>query len=182
MGWAVGFLSSLLILPMATPVKAAERVSFNYGPLEFSIAVKSLEAFAKDGTVNSDLAFLVNRLKPEQREKFRSFLSSRFQFSPVLMAQFFYSSLGERMLTYMGELVQLPENQNGFYGIRAALLQAAADPGGLSPIGVMQKFPTDMRLNTERILQQWDQVSSVMKETGVYVNTLKQSASAIQAA
>ncbi|HEY9752869.1 MAG TPA: alpha/beta hydrolase [Coleofasciculaceae cyanobacterium] len=181
MGWAVGFLSSLVLLPVVSPVQAAERVNANYGPLEFSIAVKSLQAFAQDGTVDSDLAFLINRLNPGQREQLRQFLTSRYQFSPVLMAQFFYSSLGERMLTYLGEMVQLPHNQNGLYGIRAALLQAAADPNGLSPLGVMQKFPTNtIRLNTERILQQWAQVSTVMKQTEAYVKTLKQSASNAQ--
>lgn len=178
---ALGLVSALFLAPTAYPVRAAERVSFNYGPLDFSVSVRSLEAFAKDGTVNSDLAFLINRLKPEQREKFRSFLSSRYQFSPVLMAQFFYSSLGERLLMYLGELIQPPANQNGFYGIRAALIQAAADPNGFSPIGFMQKFPTNIRLNTKRILQQWSQISTLMKETDTYISTLKQTSSAIQA-
>ncbi|UIE39691.1 alpha/beta hydrolase [Leptodesmis sichuanensis] len=180
-GFALGLLSALFIGSVVSPGQAAERVNFNYGPLDFSVSVRSLEAFAKDGTVNSDLAFLINRLKPEQREKFRSFLTSRYQFSPVLMAQFFYSSLGERLLMYLGELIQAPANQNGFYGIRAALIQAAADPNGFSAIGFMQKFPTNIRLNTQRILQQWNQISAVMQETETYITTLKQTSSAIKA-
>ncbi|MGQ9872463.1 alpha/beta hydrolase [Leptodesmis sp.] len=179
--FALGLLSASFIGSVVSPVKAAERVNFNYGPLDFSVSVRSLAAFAKDGTVNSDLAFLINRLKPEQREKFRSFLTSRYQFSPVLMAQFFYSSLGEQLLMYLGELIQAPANQNGFYGIRAALIQAAADPNGFSAIGFLQKFPTNIRLNTRRILQQWNQISALMQETEIYITTLKQTFSAIKA-
>uniref|UniRef100_A0A7C3KJ90 Alpha/beta hydrolase n=1 Tax=Oscillatoriales cyanobacterium SpSt-418 TaxID=2282169 RepID=A0A7C3KJ90_9CYAN len=177
----LGLLSVTTAVPLVEPVRAAERVNFNYGPLDFSISVRSLEVFAKDGTVDSDLAFLVNRLKPEQREKFRSFLSQRYQFSSTLMAQFFYSSLGERLLTYMGELIQLPADQNGLYGIRAALIQASADPEGLSAIGFMKKFPTNMRLNTKRILEQWNQISTLLKETETYVSALKQTSASVKA-
>lgn len=55
----IGFAS---IAVMALPAKAAEKVYFSYGIFERSISVSSLEAYAQDGTVNSDLAFF-NSLK-----------------------------------------------------------------------------------------------------------------------
>lgn len=58
----------------ALPVRAAERVYFSYGVLERSVAVSSLEAYAEDGTVNSDLAFFLRFLDEDVRDEFRTAL------------------------------------------------------------------------------------------------------------
>jgi predicted dienelactone hydrolase len=163
------------------PVNAAERVYFNYGPFGFSVSVQSLETFAQVGKVEPELAFILNRFSPEQKTGLRNLLNSQYQFSPVLMAQFFYSSLGERLLTYLGEFVQTQSRQNGFYGIRAALIQATAAPTGLSPIQFMHQFPTNIRLNTGQILRQIKQVSALVKETDAFVATLEQTTAAARA-
>lgn len=173
-GLALGILMPILVLPVAA-ARAAEQVHFNYDPFDFAVSVQSLEVFAKEGKVQPDLALIVNRLKPKQREQVRAFLSTRYQFSPVLMAQFFYSSLGETLLTYMGNLIQDPQRQNGFYGIRAALIQAAADPNGLSAITFMRKYPHDMQLNTRGILRQFSEIRALTQETTTLVKSLEQT-------
>lgn len=173
---------SLVFVLTAFPVRAADRIYFNYGPLDFSISVQSLETFAKEGKVERELAFFINRLNSEQKAQLRDLLNSRYQFSSVLMSRFFYSSFGERLLTYLGELIQLQGGQNGLYGIRSALILSTADSDGLSLINFMRKFPTDMRLNTQKIMQQFKQVSTLQTETNAFVATLEQKSSQVKSA
>ena len=173
--WLFSWLGScsLVFVLTALPVRAADRIYFNYGPLDFSISVQSLEKFAQEGKIDPELAFILNRLSPEQQTQIRNLLTSRYKFSPVLMSRFFYSSFGERLLTYLGELIQLPGGQNGLYGIRSALILATADSDGFSALNFMRKFPTDMRLNTKRIMQQMQQFSAVTEETNAFITALK---------
>lgn len=173
---------SLVFVLTASPVRAADRIYFNYGPLDFSISVQSLETFAKEGKVEPELAFIINRLNAEQKAQLRNVLNSRYQFSSVLMSRFFYSSFGERLLTYLGELIQLQGGQNGLHGIRSALILSTADSDGLSPINFMRKFPTNMRLNTQKIMQQFKQVSTLQAETNAFVATLQQKNSQVKSA
>ncbi|MBE9227635.1 alpha/beta hydrolase [Phormidium sp. LEGE 05292] len=168
-------ICSLAFTLTALPVRAADRIYFNYGPLDFSISVESLEKFAKEGKVDPELAFILNRVSPEQKTQLRNLLNSRYQFSSVLMSRFFYSSFGERLLTYLGELIQLDKGQNGLYGIRSALILSTADSDGLSVINFMRKFPTNMRLNTQRIMQQFHEISAVTQETSAFVAALEKT-------
>lgn len=166
---------SLVFILTALPVRAADRIYFNYGPLDFSISVDSLEKFAKEGKVEPELALILNRISPEQKAQLRNLLNSRYQFSSVLMSRFFYSSFGERFLTYLGELIQVEGGQNGLYGIRSALILSTADTDGLSLINFLRKFPTNIRLNTKRIMQQFQEVSALTEKTNALVAALQKT-------
>jgi predicted dienelactone hydrolase len=166
---------SLVFILTALPVRAADRIYFNYGPLDFSISVDSLEKFAKEGKVEPELALIVNRISPEQKAQLRNVLNSRYQFSSVLMSRFFYSSFGQRFLTYLGELIQVEGGQNGLYGIRSALILSTADSDGLSLINFLRKFPTNIRLNTKRIMQQFQEVSALTSKTNALVAALQET-------
>lgn len=56
-GLLLNLLGWLVLSP--TPAQAAEKVYISYGLLERSISVSSLEAYAKDGTIDDDLAVYV---------------------------------------------------------------------------------------------------------------------------
>lgn len=163
------------------PVRAAEQVHIYYGLFGLSFSVESFKIFAESGEVEPDLAFIFNRLNPEQKTGLRNILNTHYRLEPVALSRFFSSSLGERLLTYGGELVQTGAGLNGFYGIRAALLQGAATPEGLSVLSVLRQFPTDIRLDASRILGQINQISTLQQETADLVAALEQ-ATADQAA
>ena len=167
----LGIISGILT---ALPINAAERIYFHYGPLAFSVSVDTLETFAQEGTIEPELAFYLNRVSKEDQTKFRDFLKSDFNFNYLVLHRFFHSPTGEMLLTYMGELIQIQGGRNGFYGIRASVVQAAADPEGLTPINIMRKFPTNIELNTGRILQFMEQISTLNQETKGLVTALKE--------
>lgn len=148
----LGILSTILT---ATPGLSAERISFFYPPFgEFSLSAESLEKFAKEGKINSELAFYASRATPQQLAQLRQLLQQKFDISPVLVSQFTYSPLGEAVVRRLGELVLTDSRQNGFYAIRGALILSAASPEGLNVVNLLRKYPSEtLRLNFSEGLQ-----------------------------
>ncbi len=149
---SLGLLSTIMT---ATPGLGAERISFFYPPFgEFSLSAESLEKFAKEGEINSELGFYASRATPEQLAQLRQVLQQKFDITPVLVSQFTYSPLGEAVVQRLGELILTESRQNGFYAIRAALILAAAEPEGLTVVNLLRKFPSEsLRLNFSEGLQ-----------------------------
>ncbi len=135
------------LLATASPVGAAERIRFQYGPFGFSITRQALDTFAQTGAADGWLSTLLARLGPGQSEQIRAALQARYDVDPVLVNRFSYTSSGRLLLTEAGELVQTESGQNGLYGLRAALTLAAADPEGLTLLNVLEAFPTDIRID-----------------------------------
>lgn len=149
---SLGLISTILT---ATPGLGAERISFFYPPFgEFSLSAESLETFAKEGKINSELGFYASRATPEQLAQLRQVLQQKFDITPVLVSQFTYSPLGVAVVQRLGELILTDSRQNGFYAIRAALILAAADSEGLTVVNLLRKFPSEsLRLNFSEGLQ-----------------------------
>jgi predicted dienelactone hydrolase len=153
------------ILPNSS-VKAAERIYFYYGPLQFSVSVDALENFAETGKVEPELAFLLKRLNAEQQNKLRDFLRSPYKYYDYLqLHRLGHSYIGKRVLNYLGELIQISGGRNGFYGIRGAALSAAASSEGLTVLNFLRQFPTDIQLNTDRAIELMREFSTINKET-----------------
>ncbi len=170
------------ILPLALkpkPVLSAERLSAYIGPLQISISVDSLETFAQEGTINSDLALITDRLDEETLVKFREILQKRFDLSPTLIYRVGRVPMVERLISQIGRAVQIDYNINGLYGIRSAVILAAADESeGLTVINVLRKFPTkDIYINIDFILQLLKELATVSGYRQVAIEEIiKQSA------
>lgn len=162
-------ISCLLAIPLLPPSKAwsAEKISLFIGPLEFSLSVDSLEAYAREGKIEPDFATYANQLSEEQLAQLRKVLSTRADVTPVTVSQFFYSTQGEAILREVGKLIQTRTGQSGFYAIRSALILAAADEEeGLTPLNVLRKFPThSIRINSTRAFELIDRASQAIRTT-----------------
>ncbi|BAY98480.1 hypothetical protein NIES37_24300 [Tolypothrix tenuis PCC 7101] len=170
---SLGLLSTFLT---ASPGLGAERISFFYPPFgEFSLSAKSLEKFAKEGKIDSELSFYASRATPEQLAQLRQLLQQKFDITPVLVSQFTYSPLGEAVLRRLGELLLTDSRQNGFYAIRAALILSAADPQGLTVVNLLRKYPSEsLRLNFSEGLQIVNSLSNLVKAQDQIVSLIKQ--------
>lgn len=135
-------LGSLSAVATALPALAAERVILSYGSLEISVSINSLEAFAREGQVNDDLDAYLQSTSVEEREELQEILLAPVAVSPVLLSRFLYSSSGEVLLHYLGNLVQTDSRLNGFYALRSAVVLAAADTEGLTLLNVLLQFPS----------------------------------------
>ena len=168
--WLGLVLSSLgWLLPNAvmTPSSlAAERIYFSYGAIERTISVASLEAYAKEGKIDDDLATYAEYVSPQRLIQLQRVLQARIQLSPVAVSQFLYTPVGETLLQRLGEVIQTEARQPGFYALRAALILAAADQDGLTLLSVLEKFPTrSVRIDLGRSLEIMERLEILIAQT-----------------
>ncbi|WP_348257416.1 alpha/beta hydrolase [Funiculus sociatus] len=166
-----------IIAAMPSRVLGAEQIFISYGPLQLTLPVSALEVYAREGKINDDLAFYARYIKPEQLAQLRNILLTRADVSPVAVAQFLYTPQGEVILRRVGEVIQTKAFQPGFYAIRAALIQAAADPEGLTLLNVLRNFPTyAVRINSERGFEILGDLTNAIRETQVAIASVEQQA------
>ncbi|HCF27951.1 MAG TPA: hypothetical protein DEV81_12290 [Cyanobacteria bacterium UBA11049] len=145
---------------------AAERIYFSYGAIERTISVASLEAYAKEGKIDDDLATYAEYVSPQRLIQLQRVLQARIQLSPVAVSQFLYTPVGETLLERLGEVIQTEARQPGFYALRAALILAATEPDGLSLLSVLEKFPTQsVRINLGRSLEIMERLEILIAQT-----------------
>jgi predicted dienelactone hydrolase len=158
----------------ALPAAAAERLVFSYGPMEFYLSVASLEAYAKEGTVAPDLAFYLRFIKPEDQPELRAALSDSRPLKPFAVSQVLYTPGGQTVLQNLGDLFQTTAHQNGLYALRAAMIQSAADPGGISALGVLRHFPSqDVRVSIPSVLHLARDVKRFVDQTTAVVQEIE---------
>lgn len=159
------------------PSLAAERVVFSYGFLESSIPVDSLETFAREGFIDDQLAPYAKEISPEEFKEIQEILLTQVELSHVTLSRFLYSSLGETLLQYLGELIQTDSRLNGFYALRSAVVLAAANPEGLTVLNVLRHFPTQiMHINGMRAFQVAGALTQLLQQTDKMVTLIQQQA------
>ena len=165
-------IAALVGVVAIEPAIPAERIDFNYSLLGFSLKVEDLAAFAETGEVSNSLNFYLKRIPPQQREKLQKFLQQSYDVDPILVYRYSRTSAGIEMLQRIGEIIQLPGNLNGFYGLRAALVQAAASKSGINLVDFLKLFPTDIKLNLNELLKLVEQVSEREEDTKEFIASL----------
>ncbi|PSN80826.1 dienelactone hydrolase, partial [filamentous cyanobacterium CCP4] len=149
---ALGGLSLGAILLLGLPARA--EIFFRYGLVERSVSTSSLETLVESGQLTDDLAFYVDLadLTEAEVEQLRQNLDRPLEVDGVLLSRFLYSNLGEELLEQVGAILQTRAGGNGKLALRAALIQAATSPEGLSAINVVRSLPTDMLVNVKDAL------------------------------
>lgn len=162
LGLTLGLVGSV----SGRPALSAERVSINLGILGDSFQVSSLETFARTGQIEPDLRDYFRLLDDEQEVQFRQALNTSADVSVVAVAQFLYSPQGEILLERLGQVIQSEARQPGFFAIRAALILAAAEPEGLTPLNVVRKFPTQgVRISLGRGWEIAQELNALVRQT-----------------
>ena len=148
-------LSFFATAATAFPLQAAEKILFVFTPLNLSLQVKSLELFAEDGTINNDLGFYINLTGASKEEiaQFREAMTKKVEVNPVLLSRVLNTEIGEDLLSRIGRTLNIQGGSSGKYAIRAALVQAAFEPGGLTLLNFFNKLPVNIQINLERALQ-----------------------------
>lgn len=175
-GWALGGLSLGLTLLSGLPVQAAEAIFFSYGPVERSVNTSSLETLIDSGELTDDLAFYVNLVGLSEAEvaQLRQNLDRPLEVDGVLLSRFLYTSLGEELLEQVGVILRTRAGDNGKLSLRAALIQAATSPEGLSAISVVRSLPTDMQIDINDAQAVASAVERIVNATAESVAQLEQ--------
>ncbi|MBL1174911.1 MAG: alpha/beta hydrolase [Pantanalinema sp. GBBB05] len=167
----LGMLSALLT---ALPGQAAEKLTFFYGPFVQSVQVSSLNVFAQNGSINSDLEFYFKLAKADTKtqQEFRQALTARLNLDPVLLSRLFYSELGEGILTNIGRYIQIPQQGNGMNALRSALIMSALDADGLTLLNFINKYPTNLYLDIGLGLQGFQKLEKVVQATDFFIDKM----------
>lgn len=167
----------------AIPALGAEQISVISGPIQVSLPVEALEVYAQEGKVTDDFAFYANRATPQQLTQLRQLLQIRLPLSSVPVSQLTYSPIGETMLQGLGNILETESGQNGFYGLRAALILAADDPQGLTVLNLLRRFPSDtVQLNLDHAQQLTQELSQRRQAQAEAIAAIQQAATAEAAA
>ncbi|MEB3210085.1 MAG: alpha/beta hydrolase [Leptolyngbyaceae bacterium] len=162
-------------LTTALPAFSADQISFYYSIFERSIEISTLEEFAEEGRINSQLRryFSLADVSPSEQRAFRAALQESADVDPVLLSRFFYSNIGEDILEkFLGDLIRTESGLNGIYSLRSALILAAQDDDGLSVLNFLRHLPTDMQINLRSVLAASETVESAVQATQFAIDTL----------
>ena len=163
----------------AKKARAAEEIVLSYGALEFAISIDSLETYAKTGELEGALKSYADLLTPEQLGQLKVGLITDADFSHLAIAQFLYSYQGEKILERVSKVIKTQARQPGFFALRSALILAAADRenGGLSPLNILQKFPTKtLRIDSRQGFELFKNLSRVVQENTRAIAAVEQAA------
>ncbi len=172
--WVLAATVGAIVMTIS-PAVAAERVEFGFGPVKVGIAVKELEAYAKRETIGKELDTFISPISESDRKYVKQFLTLRSDFKPSQVSNFFHSAVGEKILIYLGDLVQIDRNLNGSKAIRSGLISAAADRDGLSLLNFLRKYPTPiLRLNLEKGFEVANKIDKLGQETKNAISGVEQ--------
>ena len=171
-------VGAIAIAASCTTAQAAERISFQFGILGDSLAVESLKAFAEDGTVDAELAAFLNFLPLQVQTQLREGLTQTMESSETLPAsQWLYSPVGDKVLDYAGSIIKMPSGQSGKVALRAAIVLAGGEPGGATPMGVLEAFPAEsIRLDLAQAWGDWRRIRAAWDADATVVAQVKQAA------
>ncbi|MEB3355138.1 MAG: alpha/beta hydrolase [Synechococcales bacterium] len=164
--------------------RTAKTIYFQYGQLERSLQINSLEAFVATGEVHPDLRFYFNflNISGDTQQRFRRALIARSDIDPVYLSRFLYTELGEDLLNQFGSYIRTEAGNNGSIALRAAVLLAATSPEGLSPMSILQQYPTDIRVDVQSSLSVAKAAGIVLDATDFFVEAIAFPGSVIRQA
>ena len=174
--WLKAFaVAAFAILAIPLPGRAADRVTGYFPPLkDFSVSVRDLEAFAKDGKIPAEYTNLAQQTPPAQLQQFRQALRQRFDVSPQYLSQVVNSPLVKPLMERVGESIQTESRQNGSKSLQTALIRAAGDKTqGLTALNVIRQFPSrEVNVNLAEVFTIYDNLIELFKLRDSTVGTL----------
>lgn len=145
------------------PLKAAERLVLEAGPLRRSLDIEMLRNFAETGEAKGLLKFIL-RFGGQPPDQVRTMLSGEQKLPLRIIGRLLYSEMGERILgriaTYMYPR-WAPEA--GVHALRAGLiLSLASNDGTVTAVDVLEHYPNrEVSVPVPRLLKLMKQVQSI---------------------
>ncbi|WP_324283051.1 alpha/beta hydrolase [Cyanobacterium aponinum UTEX 3221] len=155
----ISILISLFTCLFSKSAESAEKINFVYGSLSFSVAIESLETFAKTGELKEDLEPYASQLDQKTLFEVRLFLNKSFQFPQASLYRISRTSLAQDLIKQLGKVISSHSQRNGFYAIRGAILTTAGNQESWNLIDVLKTFPTqEVYVNLELLAQLKDEI------------------------
>ena len=157
---------SLGMVAISLPALGAENIRFNYGVLGFSLSIDSLELYAKEGEINSELNFYTKRLDAKRVKQLRRVLSREINIDPILLYRLTRSPMAIEIVKSLGEVATTHRGHNGFHALRGSIVNVAIEnqDRGITLIDVMRRFPTqDIQVDLRKFLKVRDELTTLVE-------------------
>ncbi len=167
------FISTFALMPS---LRAAEYIEFVYSPLSKSLEISSLEAFATDGTITSNLKFYLDIVDASDAEKelLRTTLTRQIPVDPVLLSRVLRTYEGERLLDSFGQIVKIQGGRSAKFALRGALVGAAFEEEGLTLLNVLQNLEVNVQVDLATLLTFANSIKVIVEGTERFVNEVEQ--------
>lgn len=152
----------LLLIGLAAPTPAAEKIVLRYGIFRRSVPVSDLTEFAETGEPSRRLNRYL-RMADEDPERFRQFLTEETPADPKTMDRLLASPAGDVLLDKLSEYLYTPE-QDDREALRIALTTAAENDSKISFLEVLQTYPAEeAHINVRRAIDTYRQIAAVQQ-------------------
>ncbi len=158
--------ASLLNFGYPNLVRAAETITFSIMPLgQFDVSVESLTTFAKTGTIDPDLEFYTQHLKPEELDKLWGLLNHSFQVNSIETFEFFNTAFGKEVVQQLSYIIAAPANQSQPF-LKGAIITAAENSDGFKIIDVINAYDSPkLVLNLDTFKNTIDEADNLYQAT-----------------
>ena len=135
----------------------AEKIKLIYGPFNGKLSIDCLKTYAETGEITDEFRLYAKFVDRETLSQLRYWLQKRFNSNRVELYQYTHTTEGEAFLQQLGTAIKTHPQRNGFYAIRAALIEAADLPDssdGWTLVEALYKFPTDnLQIDTKDLFK-----------------------------
>lgn len=166
-------LATTPLVPINFSAKATEQIYFNYGPLKVSVSLTALETYAETGKIEDELRLYFLFINVKDREKLKNALQFYLNINPMQLAQGLSSPMGEKLLQYLGEMIQIEYGNNGAIALREALIKTSTSED-FTLINILQNFPGEVEFNILKILAVNREFSALLEDTEKLLTEVKQ--------
>lgn len=137
----LGSVLSGAVISLGLPASAADTIVFRFGEFSRDVSVPALAKFSNDGTVSPDLSAYFRLLDPSARTALRTALNQSVPVNEVMASNFLSTPLGKSSLQQLVKVLDQPASV-AQPALASALILAAAKPGDLRLIDVLEAYPT----------------------------------------
>ncbi len=165
-------LGTIPFLLTTFSAKAAEQIYFNYGILRIGLSLTALENYAETGKVDEELKLYLLFVNAKNQQKLRNILNFQLKINPRQLSQGLYSQMGENLLNYLGEIIQV-DGTNGAVAIRDALI-TTAESQDFTPINLLHNFSGQIQFDIIKIMATKREFVSLIQNTEKLLLEVKQ--------
>jgi predicted dienelactone hydrolase len=159
---------------------AAETISVTVGPLQRSLDVDDLETFVATGEVPRRLQWYAEQLTDRQLATLRQILQKPFAVDPRVIAKFARLPEGDALLRRLNVLFQTTDPEVTFKALRAALVLAAYDDGGLTAMNAIRQYPLRViRVDLNTVLKAVSQATDLFINDNLTIAYIRNKAAAM---
>jgi hypothetical protein len=163
-----------LAVGCSLPGQAAQQIRLVYGPWVRSVQVSNLARLAATGEAQGFLATLL-ALGGQNPKDLQPLLNEQVSLPLVATSDLLNSSFGVAVLTKVGSVLYPTSAQSAAVpAMRSAIVLSLVDDGRLSPLEVVERYPTDIDLNINELLKLKQQFAKVAELVQFFQGLVKQ--------